>query len=230
MAVALLDDAAMQAFIVRGFHKVSPEEMALPTSFHTAIAEKMRQLFDEEETRQRTRDSLNDALLHMLPELRDLFADAATNGALTSILGRDWCLHSHSYAHDRFPTTAKQEEMIHKDGGFIGTYDGLVTRTRWALILYYPQAVASDFGPTEIVPHTHYLFENPLPDPTERGTALTSVVPGTFVVTSFELWHRATHNRATTGLARFVAMQLAEGISRPAAKAHATTRFQESTE
>ena len=82
--------------------------------------------------------------------LRDLFADPAVAGALTSILGHDWGLHSHSYAHDRFPTSEVQREMVHKDGGFAGCYDGCVTRTRWALLLYYPQAVADDFGPTEV--------------------------------------------------------------------------------
>jgi len=216
-APVLLDDAAMRAFVVNGYHVVSPSTMALPTSFHTSLARKMEEGFADEDKRHETRESFNDSLLRRLPEMRQLFADGAVNGALTSILGRDWALHSHSYAHDRYPTTAVQREMIHKDGGFDGCYDGLVTRTRWALLLYYPQAIADDFGPTEIAPSTHYLFENPLPDPSVRGTPLTFEAPGTLVITSYELWHRATFNRADSGRPCFMLKFMAGALSEPAA-------------
>ncbi|KAL1524312.1 hypothetical protein AB1Y20_019213 [Prymnesium parvum] len=218
-APLLLDDEAMQAFIRNGFHVIEPHAMRLPPSFHTAIADKLSLQFADKETRGEVRASLNDALLQKLPELRELFSDPAVDGALTSILGRDWSLHSHSYVHDRFPTEAVQREMIHKDGGFAGCYDGLVTRSRWALLLYYPQAVADDFGPTEVVPGKHYLFENPLPDPGIRATPLTSSTPGTLVVTSYELWHRATFNRVTANpdRARFMLKFMAGRLSEPAA-------------
>jgi hypothetical protein len=193
----LLDDEAMRGFIVNGFHIVHPESMGLSSDFHTSIANELSQRFDDESVRSDARNAYHDSLLQELPALRQLFADPVVNGALSSILGRDWSLHSHSYVHDRFPTTAEQREMVHKDGGFAGCYDGLVTRTRWALLLYYPTAVASDFGPTEVVPGTHYLFQNPQPDPTIQCTPLTSTAPGTLVISSYELWHRATFNRAT---------------------------------
>jgi hypothetical protein len=213
----LLDDTAMQRFIVDGFHRVNPDEMALPATFHTAVADKLAKRFEDTSGRDAARGALNDALLRELPELRQLFDDPAVNGALTSVLGRDWSLHSHSYAHDRFPTSnfSLKDEMMHRDGGFVGCYDGLVTRQRWMLLLYYPQAVADDFGPTETVPATQYLFENPLPDPTVRGTPLTTRAPGTLVITSYELWHRATHNRAPVGrgprfMLKFMAGRLCE--------------------
>ena len=194
----LLSDAAMRNFVVDGCHAVAPADMpTLPTTFHDAIAAKLARRFEEASTRESTRNEFLDSLLHELPELEQLFADPAVNGALTSILGDDWSLHSHSYVHDRWPRDDEQREMVHKDGGFSGCYDGLCTRTRWALLLYYPQAVEADFGPTEVAPGTHYLFENPQPDPSIPCTPLLSPTPGTLIITTYELWHRATHNRAT---------------------------------
>ncbi|KAL1496068.1 hypothetical protein AB1Y20_014695 [Prymnesium parvum] len=56
------------------------------------------------------------------------------------------------------------------------------------------RAVADDFGPTDVVPGKHYLFENLLPHADVRATPLTSSTPGTLVsVTKNELWHRPSH-------------------------------------
>ncbi|KAL1520130.1 hypothetical protein AB1Y20_023602 [Prymnesium parvum] len=52
-----------------------------------------------------------------------------------------------------------------------------------------------DFGPTDVVPGKHYLFENLLPHADVRATPLTSSTPGTLVsVTKNELWHRPSHD------------------------------------
>eukprot|EP00966_Prymnesium_polylepis_P180939 4191107-Prymnesium_polylepis.1 len=54
-APVLLDDAAMRAFVVNGYHVVSPSTMALPTSFHTSLARKMEEGFADEDKRHETR-------------------------------------------------------------------------------------------------------------------------------------------------------------------------------
>merc|ERR1719240_1590367 len=91
----LLDDAAMRKFVVDGFHTVTPEAMpSLTASFHERITEKLVQMFDEESTRPAVRDKMLDSLLQEVPDLLQLFADPGVAGALTSILGDDWSLHS----------------------------------------------------------------------------------------------------------------------------------------
>jgi ectoine hydroxylase-related dioxygenase (phytanoyl-CoA dioxygenase family) len=63
-------------------------------------------------------------------------------------------------------------------------------RTRALLLLYYPQDVTPDMGPTAIQPGSQY-YKNGRPD--LPGLDLHAAA-GSVVITHYELWHQATAN------------------------------------
>lgn len=143
-----LDDEAMQRFIREGYITLQSE---LPRDYHARMFAALDEL---EEGGPRGHNNL----LPCVPELARLLEEPAVRGALVSILGPDYYLHFHRHDHFNFPGDA---QPLHKDGDNHSHYavDGLrrMHRTRFAMLLYYPQDTPLEKGPTGIVPRSHYL-------------------------------------------------------------------------
>ena len=68
-------------------------------------------------------------------------------------------------------------------------------RPRWGLLLYYPQTVHDDMGPTKIQPGSQFLFGNfgnPTPGAALPPAHRLTVEAGTVVIAHYELFHGAT--------------------------------------
>ena len=193
---ASLSAAAVQQFVVDGLHVVPPAELTLDRSFHRAVAA-------QADAAVLAGEQLgSNQLLLRVPLLRELLRDPAVDGALCSLFGDGWQLFQHSAMHDGGRQQDPSEQALHKDGPMFG--QPRYHRPRWGLLLYYPQAVDDDMGPTKVLPGSQYLFQhfgNPDPSaflpPPHR---LTSRSAGTVVITHYELFHGATahlssHNR-----------------------------------
>jgi hypothetical protein len=175
----LLTDDQMQDFIYTGMCSVKP---SLPDSAHEDIHENLTDWFAENE------NPGND-ILERVPRLKAIFEDPAVHGALTSILGPRYLIHRHRHCHNHLPGAKAQDN--HKDypaGGNVRDH-----HPRLVLILYYPQAVTSEMGPTAVQPGSQY-YMSPQSDLEEITLCCES---GTLVITHYDIWHRATENRST---------------------------------
>jgi hypothetical protein len=144
----LLDDDAMQRFIVEGHLTLQSEQ---PRSYHERMYEALEPL-DE------TGPLGHNNLLPCVPELRTMLNEPKVVGALTSILGPDYYLHFHRHDHVNYPDGA---QPLHKDGDnhSHNAVDGLrrYHPTRYVMLFYYPQDTPVEAGPTGIVPRSQYV-------------------------------------------------------------------------
>ena len=175
----LLDDEAVQRFIVDGYITLRP---ALPDAYHSALRRQLDALIALE-------GNPGNDLLPKVPELSALFADPVVDGALQSLLGPDHILHRHRHCHDWHPDSEAQS--WHKDYPISG--HPRCHRGRWVLLFYYPQRVEPDMGPTAIQPRTQYYM-----DPQTDAPAIELCVEaGTVVIAHYDIWHKATANTAS---------------------------------
>lgn len=144
----LLDDDAMQRFIIEGYLQLMSD---LPREYHD-------RMYDELEPLDETGPRGHNNLLPCVPELRMMLEEPRVAGALTSILGPDYYLHFHRHDHVNYPDGA---QPLHKDGDGHSHHaiDGLrrYHPTRYVMLFYYPQDTPVEAGPTGIVPRSQYV-------------------------------------------------------------------------
>ena len=140
----LLDDKAMQDFIVNGYTVVRPD---LPREFHRTVCDQALAIT-------KSGRGLNSTLVREIPMLQAVLDDPAVHGALTSILGPNYVINQHNACHYHPP--GSNEQHWHKDyplGRNVRWH-----RPRLAMAFYYPQDVTAEMGPTAIQPTTQYCM------------------------------------------------------------------------
>ena len=174
----LLDDSGMRDFIVKGYHSFKLD--FLP-GFHQFIHRQTEEVFAGH-------GNPGNNLLPLIPELQQILDHPRVHGTLASILGPDYAIHPHRHCHLNPPGSEGQK--LHKDARSTCHH-----RTRDAMVMYYPQDVTEDMGPTAVVPESQYhhtCLDGPLgPELPICGEA------GTVTVLHYDLWHRAMPNRST---------------------------------
>ena len=144
----LLNDEAMQRFIVEGYLTLNSDQ---PREYHDRI-------YSELEPLEETGPMGHNNLLPCVPDLRTMLNEPRVVGALTSILGPGYYLHFHRHDHVNYPDGA---QPLHKDGDNHSHHavDDLrrYHKTRYAMLLYYPQDTPLEMGPTGIVPRSQYV-------------------------------------------------------------------------
>ncbi len=178
----LLTDAQMQRFIAHGYLLL---QTTLPEAFHQEIYRKFDALAGEDAAR-----NPGNNLLPAVPELNQVFSDPVVRGALTSVLGPDYVMHPHRALHNNPPGSDAQN--MHKD-----SYWGYLRRvrnhrSRWAMIMYVPQATPPERGPTGVVPGSQYQMQ--LPDEAVMPEAAGSLQAGGFLLIHYDIWHRKMKN------------------------------------
>ena len=174
----LLDDKAMQDFIINGYTVVKPD---LSQEFHRTVCEQALAIT-------KSGRGFNNTLVTEIPMLQTVLDDPTVDGALTSILGPNYVVNQHNACHYHPPGSKGQH--WHKDyplGGNVRCH-----RPRLAMAFYYPQDVDEEMGPTAIQPTTQYCMtsQSDAPKLSLCGAA------GTVTIVHYELWHRATANRS----------------------------------
>jgi hypothetical protein len=137
-------------------------------------------------------DPFGEALLRQAPALNEVFAHPMVEGAIVSLVGPGY------QVYERYPHTLRPGQ-----GGFPHWHQDDVNmrshQVRRLMVLYYPQGVTPDMGPTVIVPGTH--LRNMPTDRMQtygnfRGQVPLTVKAGTVAVTHYDLWHTASPNRS----------------------------------
>ena len=137
----LLDDQAMQDFIINGYLVLKPQ--SVNEAFHQDAYSRLAAMIE-------SHGNPGNDLLEQAPYLNEVLADPAVTGALTSLIGHNHVLDRHCACHDWGPGSDAQG--WHKDyplGGNLRYH-----RTRSLLLFYYPQEVSPQMGPTAILPGT----------------------------------------------------------------------------
>jgi len=173
----LLNDEEVMNFVVRGYHIVEPE---FPTGFNEAVYAEIAAL----------PGNPGDGILDAVPKLYDVYRHLQVAGALASLLGDDYQMHSHRHCHMNFPGTHSQS--WHQD-----STNQRHHQVRMVLAMYYPQDVTADMGPTVLLPGSH--FRNA---PTDRmatyanlrDQVVLTVKAGTVAIVHYDAWHAASAN------------------------------------
>ncbi len=177
----LLNDEQMCDYITRGYVVLKTD---LDARCHDEIYTRTLELMDNE-------GNPGNNILPRVPQLRQVFEDPNLRGALTSVLGADYVMHSHRHCHVN--PGKRREGGLHKDS-YWGYHKVRHHRTRWAMIFYYPQDTPREKGPTAVVPGSH-TYESRESWEASRQTPVPVVgEAGTAALVHFDLWHQATAN------------------------------------
>ena len=182
-----LTDVQMRSFLTEGYLIL---KTGVPAEVHEHIHARCEEIFS-------TMGNPGNAILELNPALRLILADPAVRGGLQGVLGPACFLHPHRHCHQNVSGTPAQHN--HKD-----SYEDDVNvrhhRSRWAMLMYYPQPVTADMGPTGVTPGSQYCSESAsLNAGDELGVTGDA---GTVILIHYDLWHRALAN--TSGRNRYM--------------------------
>ena len=173
-AVRLTDDQ-MRTFIRDGYIVVRPD---LPREFHDEMFAKIDEVFEAE-------GNPGNNILPRIPELRLLYDDPVTRGALASIMGDDYYLEPHRFVHYNQPHSKGQ--TLHKD-----SFTRRRHHARWLVTFYYPQDTPLEMGPTGVVPGTQYT--NVIPEDSYEREIGAAGDAGRVVIANYDIVHRGMPN------------------------------------
>lgn len=178
-----LSDEQMAEFLANGCLQL---HCTLPDWFHEMMFDKFVDLIGDDND-----NNPGNNLLPLLPEINEVFEDAAIKGALISVLGEDYMMHPHRVIHDNPP--GSPEQVFHHD-----SYWGYKRKVHnhhpyWVMIMYYPQRLDADIGPTGVVPGSHCIAQRL--DNIEQIELPASGPGGTCMLIHYDIWHRKMKNR-----------------------------------
>ena len=135
----------VQDFASRGLVVLAPESLGIPLDVHNRIYEQEKQAVN---TRQRITPSL-------IPEVLDVINAPGVVAACNQLVGENWAIVP--FTHNASFTSGSRDQHWHKDDN--GPYNSRKQRHHQAVqieMLYYPQEVREDMGPTATIPYSHY--------------------------------------------------------------------------
>ncbi|HEY1723667.1 MAG TPA: HEAT repeat domain-containing protein [Magnetospirillaceae bacterium] len=188
--VKLLSAEQITSFLANGCLVLNTD---LPPDFHQAMFERFSQLIGADNDH-----NPGNNLLPVVPELNRVFEDGVVRGALTSILGPNYMMHPHRVLHDNPPGSDAQ--VWHHDSYW--GYKRKVHNHRpwWVMIMYYPQNIYEEIGPTGVIPGSQCIAQR-LDGIDQLGRAASGPT-GTCMLIHYDIWHRKMKN--LTNLKRFM--------------------------
>ena len=175
----LLSDDQMRQFIACGYVILQTD---LPKEFYETLNAKLNEVMEKE-------GNPGNNLLPRLSEINDIIENPVVRGALTSVVGDSYLIHPHRHCHFTHP--GRKVQTWHKDS-YWGHQKVRNHHNWWAMILYYPQAVDDEMGPSGILSGTQYYTKR-AGDDTERPVSVEGP-EGTFALIHYDLWHRGGAN------------------------------------
>ena len=198
----LLNDHQVQQFIQDGYYIVND---GLTESVHKTITTKLDHMYQQY-------GNLGNNVLPLIPELGLLWSSPTINGAITSLLGNNWFVHTHRHSHKS--EIGRPSQTWHRDS----TFGYRLKRFPYPTLLlafYYPHEVTSCMGPTEIMlgsqyyhrpegerlcrlPHRLFVekYQN---DWKVQQFQILPCPSGTFAFVHPDIWHRGGRNFVKNG-------------------------------
>lgn len=186
----LMTDDEMASFVINGYHIVKP---GLPTGFNREVYDELKAL----------PSNPGDGIYEAVPKLKQVYESPEMHGALTSLLGPGYQMFPHRHCHRNSPGTLSQQ--IHQDNlNDLRIRDGQVRgpdKVELVLAMYYPQDVASNMGPTVVLPGTHMLKAMPDRMASQgnfKQQYTATVDAGSVVILHYDIWHAGSANTSDT--------------------------------
>ena len=139
----------LRDFASRGLVALAPEDLGIPLDIHDLIYEKERTAFNAGRY----------ITASLIPEILEVVESPGVVAACDALLGRNWAIVPFTH-NTPFPSGARDQHW-HKDDN--GPYNLRKHRHHQAVqveMLYYPQEVRHDNGPTAVVPYSQYWTFN----------------------------------------------------------------------
>ena len=211
----LLSDAEVQSFIVRGYHIIPREKLtSVPPDVH-------QRNYDAIHAYVAANGKPGNNLTPVLADMHGVLRDPAVTGALQSVLGPGCVLHAHRHPHRSPPGRASQD--WHKDS-YWGHWPARHLLPRYVMLMYYPQTVTAEMGPTAVCAGSQYLIMGGERDVEEVGMGRRvdcTVDAGSLVMIHYDIWHKATEN--TSDVTRYMFKYQYYRTAEPAAPTWHTT-------
>ncbi len=137
-------------FASRGIVLIAPEDLGVPLQIHDIIYAKQREAF---------RDNRRTITADAVPEILQVVNAPGVAAACNRIVGENWAVVP--FTHNAPFASGAHDQHWHKDDN--GPFNARKQRHHQAVqveMLYYPQAVRPDMGPTAVVPYSHYWAFN----------------------------------------------------------------------
>ncbi|UQZ83059.1 PBS lyase HEAT-like repeat protein [Paenibacillus konkukensis] len=176
----LLTDEQMRTFVTEGFLILQTD---FPAEFHQRLTEQLNHVYEQE-------GNPGNNLLPRIREVQKLFDHPVVTGALTSVLGPNYLMHTHRHGH--FNASPKAGGW-HKDS-YWGYKKMRNHHPWWAMIMYFPQDTPVELGPTGVMPGTQNYESRTFVEDDVQGEAVASGGAGTFALIHYDIWHRSTPN------------------------------------
>ena len=137
-------------FASRGLVVLGPQELGIAPDVHQRIYEQEKRAY---------RDNRTTISAATVPDILRIIEAPGVIAACDALLGRNWAIVP--FTHNAPFASGAHDQHWHKDDN--GPFNGRKQRHHQAVqveMLYYPQAVAEDMGPTAVVPYSHYWAFN----------------------------------------------------------------------
>ena len=139
----------LRDFVSRGLVVLPPEALGVDEGIHGVIYEKEKRVLAQKE-----RVSAN-----TVPEILEVLAAPGLVAACDQLVGKHWAIVP--FTHNTPFASGGHDQHWHKDDN--APLNGCKQRHHHAVqveLLYYPQAVAADMGPTATLPYSQYWAFN----------------------------------------------------------------------
>ena len=139
----------VQDFASRGLVVLAPESLGIPAAVHERIYQREKQAVS---TGERVTPEL-------IPDVLEVINAPGVVAACNQLVGENWAIVP--FTHNATFSSGGRDQHWHKDDN--GPFNGRKQRHHQAVqieMLYYPQAVREDMGPTATVPYSHYWTFN----------------------------------------------------------------------
>ncbi len=181
----LLNDDQIASFIINGYTIIEPGHAP---NYNEDIFSSLREM----------QENPGEHIPEALPAIKDLLEHPTVVGALTSFLGSGYTRDKGGHIHMNPPHTRAQP--WHQDERFGRSHqdrDG--DDIKQVMLMYYPQDVTEDMGPTVVLPGSHRRVASPESMVTLvnlKGQVFSTVNAGAVVLTHPDIWHAGTGNRS----------------------------------
>jgi hypothetical protein len=139
----------VQDFSSRGLVVLAPEDLGIPLETHGRVHAREKQAVSARE-----RVTPGD-----IAEVLEVLNSPGVVAACNQLVGENWAIVP--FTHNATFASGARDQHWHKDDN--GPFNGRKQRHHQAVqieMLYYPQAVREDMGPTATVPYSHYWTFN----------------------------------------------------------------------
>lgn len=138
-------ERAVQDFASRGLIVLAPESLGVAPDVHARVYKKEKRAHDAKEP----------VTPASIPDVLEILNAPGVVEVCNRLVGENWAIVP--FTHNASFTSGARDQHWHKDDN--GPYNGKKQRHHQAVqieMLYYPQDVGEEMGPTATVPYSHY--------------------------------------------------------------------------